>query len=121
VTIYYERGNMQYTSTLRLRIALCAFALTVYGGCGPGNENIVATPPSETLIGRPPRPAEDQAKKKDSDQDLFIERQREELRRQAQEIEDLKRQKYHDEYYRSRYRREAPPAAERSGDAFGGY
>lgn len=112
---------MQYTSTLSLRIALCGFALAVCAGCGPGNENIVATPPSETLIGRPPRPADEQGKKEDSDQDKFIERQREELRRQAKEIEDLKRQKYHDEYYRSRYRREAAPAAERSGDAFGGY
>jgi hypothetical protein len=101
--------------------AACVAAIVAVGvGCGPGNENIVAVPPSETLIGRPARPPEDPNKKRDSEQDRFLERQRQEMRKQEREVEDLRRQKYHDEYYRSRYRREVP-AQEGSDDAFGGY
>jgi len=36
-------------------------------------------------------------------QDEFIKRQEEERKKQDRELEDLKRQRYHDDYFRSRY------------------
>ncbi len=35
----------------------------------------------------------------------FIERQKEEMRKQERELEDLRRQKFHDDYFRSQYQK----------------
>jgi osmotically inducible lipoprotein OsmB len=45
----------------------------------------------------------DRAEGSSKEQDEFIRRQQEEMKKQQRELEDLKRQKYHDEYFRSRY------------------
>ena len=47
--------------------------------------------------------ARDQAEASSKEQYEFMRRQEEELKRQQRELEDLKRQKYHDDYFRSRY------------------
>lgn len=45
----------------------------------------------------------DQSKVSTEEQDSFIARQKEEMERQERELEDLRRQKLHDDYYRSQY------------------
>lgn len=45
----------------------------------------------------------DRAVSASKEQDAFLKRQEEERKKQQRELEDLKRQKYHDEYFRSRY------------------
>lgn len=45
----------------------------------------------------------DRAEGSSKEQDEFIRRQEEMMKKQQRELEDLKRQKYHDEYFRSRY------------------
>jgi uncharacterized protein YcfJ len=62
----------------------------------------------------------DAAEKKTTEEDEFIKRQKRVMDAQQREVEDLRRQKYHDDYYRSRYLRtpqdEPPPQED-----FGGY
>lgn len=40
-----------------------------------------------------------------SEQREFIERQKEEMRKQERELQDLRRQKFHDDYFRSQYKK----------------
>jgi hypothetical protein len=40
-----------------------------------------------------------------AEQREFIERQKEEMRKQERELEDLRRQKFHDDYFRSQYQK----------------
>ena len=40
-----------------------------------------------------------------TEQREFIERQKEEMRKQERELQDLRRQKFHDDYYRSQYQK----------------
>lgn len=47
----------------------------------------------------------DTAEKKTAEEDQFIKRQKRAMEAQQKEVEDLRRQKYHDDYYRSRYQR----------------
>jgi hypothetical protein len=57
---------------------------------------------------------------KTTEEERFIERQKKELEKQAQEIEDLKRQKFHDDYLRTRYLKEGTDGKP-SRDGVGGY
>ena len=55
-------------------------------------------------------------------EDRFIDRQKKEIERQNREIEDLRRQKFHDDYYRSQYESGEVRVDELpSEDTFGGY
>ena len=49
----------------------------------------------------------DQSKLSVTEQDDYIARQKEEMKRQERELEDLRRQKFHDEYFRSQYDKRA--------------
>jgi uncharacterized protein YcfJ len=55
--------------------------------------------------------AADDGNKRNTEEDEVLIRQQREIERQEREIEDLKRQRYHDDLYR---RRIAPPAREES-------
>jgi uncharacterized protein YcfJ len=72
------------------------------------------------LIGGSIGATRDEAEKKTAEEDRFIERQKNEMRKQGQEVEDLRRQKYHDDYFRSRYPSPESQSGQ-SGDGFGGY
>jgi hypothetical protein len=66
----------------------------VIAGCGAKHES---APPQQTV-------------KKGSEiatteQREFIERQKEEMRKQERELQDLRRQKFHDDYFRSQYQK----------------
>jgi uncharacterized protein YcfJ len=116
-------------------------------GCGPGNENLALGSAaggavgagagavignqagragtgaaiggaSGALIGGSIGAARDEAEKKTSEEDRFIERQKAEMRKQSKEVEDLRRQKFQDDYFRSRYP-SADPKENPAGDASG--
>ena len=75
--------NFNRSSATLARFLVAAIASSTVMGCGAHSSP--KTTPSST------------------EQEEFIIRQREEMRKQERELEDLKRQRYHDEYLRSRY------------------
>lgn len=75
---------------------------------------------NSTLLGGSFKDSQAQIEPKTTEEERFIERQKAELEKQAKEIEDLKRQKYHDDYLRTRYPKEGSNA-EKQPDGFGGY
>ncbi len=49
--------------------------------------------------------ARDKAEINTKEQDQFMGRQREQMKKQEQELQDLRRQKFHDDYFRSQYQK----------------
>jgi outer membrane lipoprotein SlyB len=136
--------------SVKSSICIASFvALGSLCACGPGNENaaagavggaaigagagaIIGHQTGDTgagaaiggatgaVVGGAIGAARDDAEAKTTEEDRFIERQKQEMERQQREIEDVRRQKYHDDYFRSRYLNgdsEEPPPQ----DGFGGY
>ena len=131
-----------------IHTAACLALLGLAVGCGPGNENLALGSAaggvvgagagavignqagragtgaaiggaSGALIGGSIGAVRDEAEKKTSEEDRFIERQKAEMRKQGQEVEDLRRQKFHDDYFRSRYGSPEPkeiPSGNGSGE-----
>lgn len=59
---------------------------------------------SNTLAGKPTAPAIDKTKKSsEKEQKEFMQRQADAMKKQEDELDDLRRQRYHDEYLRNRY------------------
>ena len=74
------------------------------------------------VVGAAVGSARDEAEKKTTEEDRFIERQKLEAERQRREVEDLRRQQFHDDYYRSRYGQDGAEApAQPDSEGFGGY
>lgn len=49
--------------------------------------------------------ARDKAEINTKEQDQFMVRQREQMKKQEQELQDLRRQKFHDDYFKSQYQK----------------
>ena len=85
-------------STLALSLSGCAPQLQTLPG---GTEGTSLQAVTGKAIGDVDQKTEDEKTVKE--QEAFMARQREELRRQQRDLEDIKRQQYHDNYYRSQY------------------
>lgn len=82
-------------------LLLTAFVLM---GCSAGQETPVSTA-EETVVGNTGAKAQKGAEISTKEQSEFIERQKEEMRKQERELQDLRRQKFHDDYFRSQYQK----------------
>jgi hypothetical protein len=100
---------------LRSSVYLIIVVASIGCGSSKGAHN-----PDHLLAGAPTDAAPAQSDPKTTEEERFIERQKKELDKQAQEIENLKRQKFHDDYLRTRYPKDTPEGTP-SRDGFGGY
>lgn len=100
-----------------LRSSVYLIMLVASIGCSSSKG---ASNPDHLLAGTPTDDAQSQSDPKTTEEERFIERQKKELDKQAQEIENLKRQKFHDDYLRTRYPKETLEETP-SRDGFGGY
>jgi hypothetical protein len=100
-----------------LRSLACTILVVTSIGCGSSKG---AGNPDHLLAGGPTDTPPELAEPKTTEEERFIERQKKELEKQSQEIDDLKRQKFHDDYLRTRYPKENPEGTP-SRDGFGGY
>lgn len=102
-SLYYSSTVFRYTITLKIsevalsmnaRFVITTLSAIAIVGCSTGQKG---TAPSEaTKSGSEISTAE---------QREFIERQKEEMRKQERELQDLRRQKFHDDYFRSQYQK----------------
>ncbi len=100
-----------------LRSLTCTILILLSIGCSSSS---APSNPDRLLAGGPTDTVPELAEPKITEEERFIERQKKELEKQAKEIEDLKRQKFHDDYLRTRYPKETSEGAP-SRDGFGGY
>jgi hypothetical protein len=102
-------------SVLTNLVFCCLLAVSI--GC---SSSAVVEDSNSTLLGGGFKDSQSQLEPETTEEERFIKRQKAELEKQAKEIEDLKRQKYHDDYLRTRYPKEGSNA-EKQPDGFGGY
>jgi ribosomal protein L19E len=95
-TRYFSKPTLT-TSLLVLGALLSATGCSTSTGSANNNDN------TSTIKGSYIGDTRDTADARVKEQEEFIERQQEELRKQERELEDLKRQKYHNDYLKSRY------------------
>ena len=82
------------------RLTLLTTTLVILIGCGAKQES---APPSSA--GSDATVAKGSSEISTKEQREFIERQKEEMRKQERELQDLRRQKFHDDYFRSQYQK----------------
>jgi hypothetical protein len=99
-----------------LRILTFSILLATNVGCSSNK----AANPGSPLVGGTFNESEKITEPKTTEEERFIELQEKELEKQRKEIDDLKRQKFHDDYLRTRYPKESPEGSP-SRDGFGGY
>jgi hypothetical protein len=90
-----------------IRLLLCSLTLGL-SACAQqpaplpsGTEGAALNAVTGKRIGTIDEKTEDE--KSEKEQKAFMARQQEEMRRQQQELDDLKRQKFQDDYFRSQY------------------
>jgi hypothetical protein len=78
--------------SMNLRFLLPIIAIITIVGCSAKQENAADGETAKTEITT-------------KEQREFIERQKEEMRKQERELQDLRRQKFQDDYFRSQYQK----------------